>query len=211
MKTAFLTYGPARTSPALKVAATAAYVIGGVLLVWSAYVHFHLWQSVGYRKIPTIGPLFLLQSIAGLGARALGHRRAPRLGRHPRCRVRPFDHGGILHLGPSRSVRVQRLECRPVRARGTHHRNRHHRGAHRRRSPVLRPISVPDAHSDRPIQKSVGGRIAGRTCAPFSQQGRRSGSVRPSGPTVRVQRKPAKRSSSGVGAPVVSRTRTNIS
>jgi len=66
MKTAFLTYGPARTSPALKVAATAAYVIGGVLLVWSAYVHFHLWQSVGYRKIPTIGPLFLLQSIGGL-------------------------------------------------------------------------------------------------------------------------------------------------
>jgi hypothetical protein len=30
-------------------------------------VHFHLWSEPdGYRSIPTIGPLFLLQSIAGL-------------------------------------------------------------------------------------------------------------------------------------------------
>ena len=35
-------------------------------MVWSSYIHFHLWQKVGYRHIPTIGPLFLVQSIAGL-------------------------------------------------------------------------------------------------------------------------------------------------
>jgi len=46
--------------------ATAAFVVGGLMLVWSAYIHFHLWQSAGYRHIPTIGPLFILQSFAGL-------------------------------------------------------------------------------------------------------------------------------------------------
>ncbi|HEY1651077.1 MAG TPA: hypothetical protein VGG09_04265 [Acidimicrobiales bacterium] len=46
--------------------ATAALVLGGLLLVWSSYIHFHLWDSDGYRHIATIGPLFLLQSIAGL-------------------------------------------------------------------------------------------------------------------------------------------------
>ena len=40
--------------------------MGGLLIVWSSYIHFHLWQKVGYRHIPTIGPLFLVQSIAGL-------------------------------------------------------------------------------------------------------------------------------------------------
>jgi hypothetical protein len=41
-------------------------VIGGALLVWSASIHFHLWHDEGYHAIATIGPLFLLQSIAGL-------------------------------------------------------------------------------------------------------------------------------------------------
>jgi hypothetical protein len=52
-------------------------VAGGLLIVWSSYIHFHLWQKVGYRHIPTIGPLFLLQSIAGLavGALVIGARR----------------------------------------------------------------------------------------------------------------------------------------
>jgi hypothetical protein len=35
-------------------------------VIWSSYIHFHLWQELGYRHIPTIGPLFLAQSIAGL-------------------------------------------------------------------------------------------------------------------------------------------------
>ncbi|HXW79466.1 MAG TPA: hypothetical protein VEJ84_08200, partial [Acidimicrobiales bacterium] len=38
---------------------------GSVLLAVSAGVHFHLWDSEGYRNIPTIGPLFLLQAIVG--------------------------------------------------------------------------------------------------------------------------------------------------
>ena len=31
----------------------------------SAFIHLHLWDT-GYRHIPTIGPLFLLQGIAGI-------------------------------------------------------------------------------------------------------------------------------------------------
>ena len=51
----------------LDMGATASFVFGGLLLVWSAYIHFHLWgETGGYRSIATIGPLFLLQSIAGL-------------------------------------------------------------------------------------------------------------------------------------------------
>jgi hypothetical protein len=49
------------------VAATVAFVIGGLLVLWSAYIHFHLWDETdGYRHISVIGPLFLLQSIGGL-------------------------------------------------------------------------------------------------------------------------------------------------
>ena len=36
------------------------------MVVWLGYIHFHLWESVGYRHIPTIGQLFLVQSIAGV-------------------------------------------------------------------------------------------------------------------------------------------------
>jgi hypothetical protein len=49
------------------VVATAGFAAGGLLMLWSAYIHFHLWhEPLGYRQIPTIGPLFLLQSIGGL-------------------------------------------------------------------------------------------------------------------------------------------------
>jgi hypothetical protein len=34
------------------------------LLAWIGYVHLHLWQE-GYRQIPTNGPLFLLDAVAG--------------------------------------------------------------------------------------------------------------------------------------------------
>ena len=58
---------PGRTRRALDLTATLAFVVGGVLLVSSAAIHFHLWDETnGYRSIATIGPLFLLQSIAGL-------------------------------------------------------------------------------------------------------------------------------------------------
>jgi hypothetical protein len=45
---------------------TIAFLVGGVMVIWLSYIHFHLWVSVGYRHIPTIGALFLAQSIAGL-------------------------------------------------------------------------------------------------------------------------------------------------
>ena len=50
---------------------------GGLLIIWSSYIHFHLWQSLGYRHIATIGPLFLLQSISGflLGLVIIAARR----------------------------------------------------------------------------------------------------------------------------------------
>ena len=62
-----LSRGPGRSHRPADLAATASFVAGGLLLVWSAYIHFHLWgETDGYRSIATIGPLFLLQSIAGL-------------------------------------------------------------------------------------------------------------------------------------------------
>ena len=64
---AMLQRRPDRSGRALHLTATLAFVAGGVLLVCSAAIHFHLWgETNGYRSIATIGPLFLLQSIAGL-------------------------------------------------------------------------------------------------------------------------------------------------
>ncbi len=42
-----------------------AALVGAALLIWSAVIHLHLWAT-GYRHIPTIGPLFLVQGIAGI-------------------------------------------------------------------------------------------------------------------------------------------------
>jgi hypothetical protein len=41
---------------------------GGVLALYSGYIHLYLWgrQSYPYSAIPTIGPLFLVQGIAAL-------------------------------------------------------------------------------------------------------------------------------------------------
>jgi hypothetical protein len=70
--------GPGRSRRPLDMAATVAFVAGGALLVWSGLIHFHLWDEAdGYRSIPTIGPLFLLQSISALvvGAGLVAVRR----------------------------------------------------------------------------------------------------------------------------------------
>jgi hypothetical protein len=40
-------------------------VVGSALLASSGAIHLQLW-AMGYRTIPTIGPLFLLQGIAGV-------------------------------------------------------------------------------------------------------------------------------------------------
>ena len=40
------------------------------LLGWIGYIHLHLWQE-GYRHIPTNGPLFLLDAVAGFALAAV--------------------------------------------------------------------------------------------------------------------------------------------
>jgi hypothetical protein len=47
-----------------RAAITLALVVGAALVATTAAIHLHLWAS-GYREIPTIGPLFLFQGIAG--------------------------------------------------------------------------------------------------------------------------------------------------
>jgi hypothetical protein len=54
------------TRKATSVPGRIVFLAGGALILWSAYIHFHLWQSVGYKHLPTIGPLFLLQWIGGI-------------------------------------------------------------------------------------------------------------------------------------------------
>jgi hypothetical protein len=44
--------------------ANAATLGGAALVVWSAFIHLHLW-SEGYRHIPNIGHLFLAQGVLG--------------------------------------------------------------------------------------------------------------------------------------------------
>lgn len=66
MRRNVLNDGPGRVTELPGIAATASFVAGGLLVAWSGYVHLHLWQDFGYRNIPTIGPLFLVQSIVGI-------------------------------------------------------------------------------------------------------------------------------------------------
>jgi hypothetical protein len=66
MKLEQLGYGPDRVPKPIGLTATMAFIAGGLLVVWSTYIHFNLWRNLGYRPIPTIGTLFLVQSIAGL-------------------------------------------------------------------------------------------------------------------------------------------------
>ena len=52
-------------STARRAAITLGLVVGSALLASSGVIHLQLWAT-GYRTIPTIGPLFLLQGIAGV-------------------------------------------------------------------------------------------------------------------------------------------------
>jgi hypothetical protein len=76
MTLSFLWAGPGRSTRPVDLVTTLVFVAGSALVMWSAAVHLDLWQS-GYRSIPTIGPLFLVQSIAGilLGLLILAARR----------------------------------------------------------------------------------------------------------------------------------------
>lgn len=51
-------------SAARRAGITVSLIIGSALLAASALIHLQVW-SMGYRTIPTIGPLFLVQGISG--------------------------------------------------------------------------------------------------------------------------------------------------
>ncbi len=55
----------ARRATRARPAVTALIVVGAALLGAAAGIHLHLWLG-GYRRVPTIGPLFLLQAVGGI-------------------------------------------------------------------------------------------------------------------------------------------------
>ena len=58
---------PNRAAPAGRGGRAAALLLRlgcTALLAWIGYIHLHLWLE-GYRHIPTNGPLFLLDAVAG--------------------------------------------------------------------------------------------------------------------------------------------------
>jgi hypothetical protein len=50
----------------VRVVTTLTLLAGAALAATSGAIHLHLWADLGYRTIPTIGPLFLFQGIAGV-------------------------------------------------------------------------------------------------------------------------------------------------
>jgi hypothetical protein len=52
-----------------RAAALLLRLTGVALLAWIGYIHLHLWAE-GYRQIPTDGPLFLLDAVAGFALAA---------------------------------------------------------------------------------------------------------------------------------------------
>ena len=50
---------------ARRAAVTLGLLVGSAMLASSGAIHLQLW-AMGYRSIPTIGPLFLVQGIAGV-------------------------------------------------------------------------------------------------------------------------------------------------
>jgi hypothetical protein len=57
-------------SRARRTVLVSGLLVGAFLLAASGAIHLQLW-SIGYRSIPTIGPLFLLQGASGLLLAAL--------------------------------------------------------------------------------------------------------------------------------------------
>jgi hypothetical protein len=66
MRADVLVARPALQAPRTATMATVAFVVGAFLVGWTAYIHFDLWHSIGYRHIHIIGPLFVVQAVAGL-------------------------------------------------------------------------------------------------------------------------------------------------
>jgi len=63
MSIAALSHNPTRPLVTIE---TAGFILGGALLIWSGYIHFHLWNAAGYRHIRILGPLFIMQSVSAL-------------------------------------------------------------------------------------------------------------------------------------------------
>ncbi|HEX6475973.1 MAG TPA: hypothetical protein VF005_01765 [Acidimicrobiales bacterium] len=61
----YATTGPSG-STILRFTTTLTLLAGAALAAASGAIHLHLWADLGYRTIPTIGPLFLFQGIAGV-------------------------------------------------------------------------------------------------------------------------------------------------
>ena len=63
---------PRRAAPTAPGGRTAALLrlSCAALLAWIGYIHLHLWLE-GYRHIPTNGPLFLLDAVAGFALAAV--------------------------------------------------------------------------------------------------------------------------------------------
>ena len=69
--TRVLVRGPGSLSgPTARWAVNILAVAGAALMIWSAVVHFQLWND-GYRDISVIGPLFLVQGIGAIVIAAL--------------------------------------------------------------------------------------------------------------------------------------------
>ena len=66
---AYAMVGP-KGSTSRRALITAGLVVGAALVAATAAIHLDLWAS-GYRNIPTIGPLFLLQGIAAVALAVL--------------------------------------------------------------------------------------------------------------------------------------------
>ena len=54
----------------LFITALVLRLAGAGLLAWIGYIHWVLWQSEGYKFIPTDGPFFLVDAIAGVALAA---------------------------------------------------------------------------------------------------------------------------------------------
>jgi hypothetical protein len=61
-----LARGPAGLkSPTARWTVNVLAIAGAVLLVWSGVIHLSLWAD-GYRDIPVIGPLFIVQGVGSI-------------------------------------------------------------------------------------------------------------------------------------------------
>lgn len=59
----YLLAGPSG-SMARQVTTTLVLAVGAALVATTGAIHLHLWAT-GYRTVPTIGPLFIFQGVAG--------------------------------------------------------------------------------------------------------------------------------------------------